>query len=109
MHSQLADQDRPIQRDDQPKHRLKDDRLKDDRPKDHRTKDMMRSATEDHVLALVLPLLGILAVVALFVVAAWDSDGSANELHTVAVTAVTTLAAASGGHAAGAKDRSSTK
>ena len=102
MSSQLADRDRASQRDDPPKHHPP----KHHPPKHHRTKDMMRSVTEDHVVALLLPLLGIIAVVAVFAVAAWDSDASANELHTVAVTAVTTLAAASGGHAAGAKRRS---
>jgi hypothetical protein len=83
MSSQLADRDR----------------------KRERTKDMVWFATEDRVLALVLPLLGIIAVVVLFFVAQWDQDGSAKELLATAVTAVTTLAAASGGHAAGAKRR----
>jgi hypothetical protein len=49
----------------------------------------------------VLPLLGIIAVVILTVVAAGHKNGDAKELLATAVTAVTTLAAASGGHAAG--------
>jgi hypothetical protein len=57
--------------------------------------------TDEHVLAAVLPLLGIIAVVVLTVVAAGHKNGDAKELLATAVTAVTTLAAASGGHAAG--------
>jgi hypothetical protein len=61
--------------------------------------------TDERLLAAVLPLLGIIAVVVLTVVAAGHKNGDAKELLATAVTAVTTLAAASGGHAAGRMTR----
>jgi hypothetical protein len=63
--------------------------------------------TNERLLAAVLPLLGIIAVVVLTVVAAGHKNGDAKELLATAVTAVTTLAAASGGHAAGRITRAS--
>jgi hypothetical protein len=54
---------------------------------------------EDHALALLLPSLGIVAIVFLFIFAILQKDGK--ELLGPAVVAVSTLAAASGGHAAG--------
>jgi hypothetical protein len=55
----------------------------------------------DLIVAFLLHLLGIVAVVVLFVVAAGLHDGSAKDLLATALTAVTTLAAFGGGHAAG--------
>jgi hypothetical protein len=62
---------------------------------------MLDVARDERLLAAALPLLGIIAVVVLTVVAAGHKNGDAKELLATAVTAVTTLAAASGGHAAG--------
>jgi hypothetical protein len=56
---------------------------------------------DDRFLAFVSAALGILAVVFLFYVAARSPDPSSRELLGSAVTAVTTLAALTGGHAAG--------
>jgi hypothetical protein len=60
---------------------------------------------DDRFLALVSAALGILAVVFLFLVAARSPDPSSRELLGSAVTAVTTLAALTGGHAAGRAKR----
>jgi hypothetical protein len=56
---------------------------------------------DDRLLAFGSSALGILAVVFLFLVAAGNPDPSSRELLGSAVTAVTTLAAVTGGHAAG--------
>jgi hypothetical protein len=65
-------------------------------------------ATNDLIVAFLLHVLGIVAVVVLFVFAAGLHDGSAKDLLATALTAVTTLAAFGGGHASGrAKQRSS--
>jgi hypothetical protein len=62
---------------------------------------MLELARDEHILAAVQPLWGTAAVVVLTVVAAGNKNGDAKELLAIAITAVTTLAAASGGHAAG--------
>ncbi len=59
----------------------------------------------DLFAAFLLHLLGIVAVVVLFVIAARLHDGSAKDLLAVTVTAVTTLAASGGGHAYGRAKR----
>jgi hypothetical protein len=69
---------------------------------------LSRATNDDLTVAFLLHLLGIVAVVVLFVVAAGLHDGSAKDLLATALTAVTTLAAFGGGHASGrAKQRSS--
>jgi hypothetical protein len=62
---------------------------------------MLELARDEQILAAVLPLWGIVAVVVLTVVATGNKNGDSKELLAIAITAVTTLAAASGGHAAG--------
>jgi hypothetical protein len=57
---------------------------------------------EARALALLLPSLGIVAVVLLFIFASLVNNGK--DLLGPAVAAVSTLAAASGGHAAGRAD-----
>jgi hypothetical protein len=63
--------------------------------------DQKPNMQEDRFLAFVSAALGICAVVFLFVFAARNPDPSSRELLGSAVTAVTTLAAVTGGHAAG--------